>query len=139
MRSKVIVHCKYKYIICQQNSIFSKVIICFMLDPFLTLPSQPLLSSPRKLQNFTTQNESLMSVCCVCKFGISLTYVIERIESKLISACLLNDYSLIAQLHFFVYERAELSSISLECTKGKNSKFTNLMRRGGSCPLSQVL
>ena len=43
-------------------------------------------------------NESLMSVCCVCvcRFGISFTYVIENIESKLISECLINDYSLIA-------------------------------------------
>ena len=33
--------------------------------------------------------ESLMSVCCVCvcRFGISFTYVIESIDSKLISVC----------------------------------------------------
>ena len=53
----------YKYIICQQklNSIYSNVIICFILTPFLTLPTQPLLPSPLKLQNFTIPNESLMS------------------------------------------------------------------------------
>ena len=32
---------------------------------------------------------------------------------------LINDYSLIADLHIFVYERAEFSSISLECIKVK--------------------
>ena len=64
---KIIVN--YKYIICQQNlnSIFSNVIICFTLTPFLTLPSQPLLPSPLQLQNFITLNGSLMSVfVCVC-------------------------------------------------------------------------
>ena len=45
------------------NLIYSNVIICFILTPFLTLPSQPLLPSPLKLQNFTTPNETLMSVC----------------------------------------------------------------------------
>ena len=39
----------------------------------------------------------------------------------LISTCLINDSSLIAYLNFFVYERAELSSISLKCTKVKLS------------------
>ena len=44
----------------------------------------------------------------------------EGIDSKLISACLINDYSLIADRHnFFVYGRAECSSISLECIKEK--------------------
>ena len=47
------------------NSIYSNVIICFILTSFLTLPSQPVLPSPLKLQNFTTSNESLMSVVCV--------------------------------------------------------------------------
>ena len=55
----------YKYIKYQLklNSIYSNVIIYFILTPFLTLPSQPLLSSHIKLQNFKTLNESLMSVC----------------------------------------------------------------------------
>ena len=42
------------------NSIYSNVFICFILTPFLTLPSQPVLPSPLKLQNFTTPNDSLM-------------------------------------------------------------------------------
>ena len=43
--------------------------------------------------------------------------MIEVIESKLISVCLINDYSLIADIHIFDYGRAEFSFISLECTK----------------------
>ena len=62
---------------------------------------------------------------CVCRFGIFFTNVIESIESKLISACLINDYSLIASLHIFVYERAELSSFSLECKKVNLSILNN--------------
>ena len=50
-----------------------------------------------------------------CEFGISFTYVIESIDSKSISVCLINDYSLIADLHIF----EECASISLECTKVK--------------------
>ena len=55
----------YKYIICQKklNLIYSNVIICFILTPFLTLPFQPFLLFPLKLQNFTTPKKSLMSVC----------------------------------------------------------------------------
>ena len=60
-----------------------------------------------------------MCVICVCRFGISFTYVIEGIDLKLISVCLVNDFSLIADLHIFVYGRAECSSISLECIKLK--------------------
>ena len=77
----------------KNNSIYSNVIIFFILTPFLTLPSQPLLPSPLNLQNFATPNESLM---CMCRFGLSITYVIEVIESKLIYACLINDYSIFA-------------------------------------------
>ena len=69
-----------------------------------------------------------MFVVCVCRFGISFIYVIESIDSKLISVCLINDYSLIADLHIFVYQRAELSSISLECTKVKLSVLNNFVR-----------
>ena len=75
--------------------------------------------SPLKLQNVTTPNGSLMIVCCMCRFGISFTYVIEVIESKLISVCFINDYTLIADLHILIYGRAEFSSISLECTNVK--------------------
>ena len=56
----------------------------------------------------------------------------ESIESKLISVCLINDYSLIAQLHIFVYERAELSSISLECTKVKGSILNNFVSKNSN-------
>ena len=45
--------------------------------------------------------------------------MIEGIESKLIPVCLINNYSLNADLHIFVHEPAEFSSISLECTKVK--------------------
>ena len=43
----------------------------------------------------------------------------ESIDSKLISECLINDYSLIADQHKFVYGCSECASISLECTKVK--------------------
>ena len=60
---KVIVN--YKYIICQQklNLIYSNVILFFILTPFLTLPSKPLLPLSLKLWNFTTPNETPMGVC----------------------------------------------------------------------------
>ena len=54
----------------QSNSIKSNVILFFILTPFLTLPS------PLKVQNFTTLNETLMSLCA------DLTYVIERIQAN---------------------------------------------------------
>ena len=60
-----------------------------------------------------------MCVVCVCRFGVVFTYVIEGIDSKVISVCLVNDYSLIADLHIFVYERAECTSLSFECTEVK--------------------
>ena len=43
--------------------------------------------------------------------------MIEILDSKLISLCLINDYSIIADLYIFVYGRSESTSISLECTK----------------------
>ena len=112
-QGKVIVN--YEYIICQQklNLIYCNVIICYILTPFLTLTSQPLLPSSLKLQNFTFTTPN------VYRFGISFTYVKEVIKSKLISVYLINDYSLIADLHIFDYGSAEFSSISLECTKVK--------------------
>ena len=60
-----------------------------------------------------------MIVCSVnvWRFGVSFTYVIESLDSKLIPVCLINDYSLIAELHIFVYGSAECAIISLECTK----------------------
>ena len=85
-----------------------------------------------KSNNCTTPNETLLSVCwvCVCRFGISFTYVIEVIESKLISVCLINDYSLSAHIHIFVYERAKFFSISLECTKVKLLMLTIILVLG---------
>ena len=50
---------------------------------------------------------------------VSFTYVIESIDSKLISVCIINDYLLIADLHIFVYGNAECATISLEYTKVK--------------------
>ena len=43
--------------------------------------------------------------------------MIESIDLKLISVCLINDYLLIANLHIFVYGSEECATISLECTK----------------------
>ena len=99
-----------------------------ILNPTYQTPSPSLLN----LQNFTTPNGSLMSVCCVrvCRFGISFICVIKGIESKLIAVCLFNDYSLIADLHIFVYGRAEFSSISLECTKVKLLILNNFEYNG---------
>ena len=54
--------------------------------------------------------------------------MIESIDSKLISVCLINDYSLIADLHIFVYGRAECASILLECTKVKLLILNNFDR-----------
>ena len=58
-------NCKLQvyYMSPKQNLINSNVNICFILTPFLILPSQPLLPPPLKLQNFTTQNGSLICVC----------------------------------------------------------------------------
>ena len=57
---------------------------------------------------------------CVCIFGVTFTNVIEGIDSKLISVCLINDYSLTSDLHIFVYARGECEFISLKCvSKGK--------------------
>ena len=123
----------YKYILCQQklNSIYSNVIIFVILTLFLTLPSQPLLPFPLKLQNFTTPNETLMSVCCVCvqiwhhfhkrdrKYKIEINFCM-LFKGYLFSYCLAT---------YFVYERAKLSSISVECTKVKLSLQNNFAFR----------
>ena len=45
--------------------------------------------------------------------------MIECIDSKLISVCLINDYSLIDDPNIFVYGSTECATISLECTKVK--------------------
>ena len=114
----------YKYIICQQklNSMESNVYICFILTPFLTLPSQPLLPSPLKLHNCTTPNEpKWVCVVCVWRVGVTFTYAIESIDSKLISVCLISDYSLIADLHIFVYVSAECATLFTPMYKGETS------------------
>ena len=87
----------------------------FHLTPFLTLRSQSFLPSP------LITNEP--NVLCVCIFGVTFTYVIEGIDSKVLSVCLIIDYSLIADLHIFVYARAECKYISLKCTKAKLSIY----------------
>ena len=43
----------------------------------------------------------------------------EGIDTKVISVFLINAYSLIAELHIFVYESAKCASISLDCIKVK--------------------
>ena len=65
-----------------------------------------------------------MRIVCVCIIGIFFAYVIKVIDLKVISMCLINDYSLNADLHIFVYGRAGCAlrihfTISLECTKVK--------------------
>ena len=45
--------------------------------------------------------------------------MIEGVDSKVITVCLINDYSLIADRHIFDYGGAECATISLECTKVK--------------------
>ena len=45
--------------------------------------------------------------------------MIENKDSKLISVCLINDYTLITDIYIFVYGRAECAFISLECKKVK--------------------
>ena len=66
-----------------------------------------------------------MYVVCVCRFGVIFSYVIEGKDLKVISVCLIKDYLLIADLHIFVYGRAECASISLKCTKVKLSTLNN--------------
>ena len=61
-----------------------------------------------------------MCVVCVCVKIWHLFHIRDRrYSSKLNSVCVFNDYSLIADLHIFVYGRAECASISLEYTKVK--------------------
>ena len=60
-----------------------------------------------------------MCVVCVCRFGVIFSYVIKGIDSKVTSVFLINDNSLIADLHKFDNESAEFASISLESIKVK--------------------
>ena len=50
---------------------------------------------------------------------MSFTYVIESIDSKFISVCLIKDYLIIADLYIIVHGSAECATISLECIKVK--------------------
>ena len=59
-------------------------------------------------------NPTFQPVLCVCRFGVIFTYVIEGIDSKAISVCLINDYLLISDLHIFDYGRAGCASISFK-------------------------
>ena len=64
--------------------------------------------------------------------------MIESIDSKLISVCLINDYSFIADLNIFVYERTECPSISLECTKVKLLILNNFAQNQGKRLINSV-
>ena len=65
-----------------------------------------------------TTNKCVLYVCADLAF-LSHTCWKVCIDSKLISVCLIYDYSLISDLHIFVYERAECATISLKCKKVK--------------------
>ena len=54
---------------------------------------------------------------------MSFTYVIENIDSILISKCLINDYSLIADLRIFVYGSAECATHFTRMYKGETSYY----------------
>ena len=62
---------------------------------------------------------------CVYIYLAWLSHKIEGIDSKVISVCLINDYSLIADLHIIVYASAECESIPLKSTKVKLSILNN--------------
>ena len=64
--------------------------------------------------------------------------MIENIDKKLISVCLLNDYLLIADLYIFVYGRAECTFISLECTKVKLLILNNFALNGSDLSIINV-
>ena len=49
---------------------------------------------------FTPPNKTLN--VCVCEFHISCTYMVQTIEWKYISLCLISDNALITYLHIFL-------------------------------------
>ena len=63
----------------------------------------PLLSY-RYLQPQMNPNECVL---CVKIWHLFLIYVIESIDSKLISVCFINDYSLIADLNTYLFMDAQ--------------------------------
>ena len=78
------------------------VIYCnhmFHSHSFLSLPSQPLLSY-RTLQPQMNPNECVL---CVYVKMWHLFHIHDRKYRFEINLCLINDYSLIAGLHIFVY------------------------------------
>ena len=70
-------------------------------------------------------------VLCVCIFGVTLSYVIEGIDSIVISVCLINDY--------LYFARAECESISLKCTKVKLSILNNFDRNSSMYKICQKI
>ena len=59
-------------------------------------------------------------VLCVCVKIWHLLHICDRkYRFEINFYVFINDYSLIADLHIFVYGRAECATISLECTKVK--------------------
>ena len=52
---------------------------------------------------------------------MTFKYAIESIDSKLISVCLVTDYSLIADPHKFVYGSAECATLFTQMYKGETS------------------
>ena len=59
-----------------------------------------------------------MSVCCMCVRRFCVSHKSDRKYRFAINFCVF-DYLLFADLHIFVYGRAECATISLECTKVK--------------------
>ena len=112
--SKVIVNSKYIYYMSTKTK-FNLIYWNRMFHsyPILKPTFQTPSTFPFKATELYNPTWTLMSVCvCVWRFGISFTYVIESIELKLISVCLINDYS---PMPTYIY----CASISLECTKVK--------------------
>ena len=116
-RTYILNNCKLQVYYMSKKTTFN-VIYCnhmFILTPFLSQPSQPLLPCPLKLRNLTTPNEPKWVWVCEGDFHIRN----RKYKFEIISVCLINDYSLIADLHIFVHGSAECATILLECTKLK--------------------
>ena len=94
-----------------------------ILNP--TFPTPSTFSS--KATELYNPKWTQMKMCSVCvwRFGVTFTYAIESIDSKLISVCLINDYSLIADLHIFFMEAQNAQPFSLQCIKVKLLKLNN--------------
>ena len=55
-----------------------------------------------------------------------VVHIRDKNDSKLVGVCLINDFSLIADLHVFIYGSAECATTTLECTKVKFLILKNL-------------